>query len=331
MVDKVPVLEYVERYRRQLEQSDAAALSRLVDAYRRAYSRLADKADLLLLEIGDSAPTSGQLVRLARYKDLMGQAAEELQGFSSLTRNEIEKAGELGVKLGELHARELVSVTAVGDASMAAGFNKLHTEAVKSLLGFLDPQGPLYERLGLLAPHTAGLVSDAIVEGVALGKNPKVIANSVRDAFGRGLTDALRTVRTVQIYSYREANRASYLANSDVVGGWIWGATLDGKTCGSCWAMHGSIHGLDEVLDDHYSGRCAEVPLVKGFASPIQETGEQAFEKLSEAEQRQILGPGKHDLYQSGQLDFGKLSVKRDDNVYGTMRSEATLKELSGG
>ena len=93
VADKAPVLEYVDRYRRQLEHSDAAALNRLVDAYRRAYARLADKADLLLLEISDQSPTAGQLVRLARYKDLMGQAAEELQGFSALTRNEIEKAG----------------------------------------------------------------------------------------------------------------------------------------------------------------------------------------------------------------------------------------------
>ena len=71
-----PVLQQVEQYRVLLERQDAQALGRLIDAYRRAYSRLADKVDLLLLEIGDKAPTAGQIFRMARYKDLLDQANE---------------------------------------------------------------------------------------------------------------------------------------------------------------------------------------------------------------------------------------------------------------
>src|SRR3990172_7128160 len=99
-----PVLLAAEQYRRQLERLDKQALGRLIDAYRRAYARLAQAVDLLLVEIGDNAPTAGQLVRLTRYKSLMAQAAEELQAFSVLTRNEIERAGTLGIRLGEQHA-----------------------------------------------------------------------------------------------------------------------------------------------------------------------------------------------------------------------------------
>jgi len=300
----------------------------LIDAYRRAYSRLADKVDLLLLEIGDKAPTAGQIFRMARYKDLLEQIGEELTGFTSLTRNEIERAAELGITLGERHARELISVTATGDVSIAAGFNRLPVDAIKNVLGFLDPQGPLYARLRLLAPHTASLVSDAIVSGVALGHNPRKIAGIVRDAFGGGLTDALRFTRTVQLYSYREANRATMFANQDVVEGWIWHAELGPRTCASCFANHGKVFPLSARLNDHHNGRCAAIPLVRGYENPVTETGEQWFGKQPEAFQKSVLGDSKYKAWKGGKFEFGRLTRETTDAVYGLMRSETPLKDL---
>jgi hypothetical protein len=328
MPNPSPVIVAANRYRAQLAAKDAQALGRLIDAYRRAYSRLSSAVDALVLQIGDSEPTRGQVIRMARYKSLMGQTIDELQGFSALTRNEMERAAELGITLGEQHARELASITVAGDTRLAAGFNRLPKETIQQLLGFLDPSGPLYARLGELAPHTASLVSDAIVSGVAMGKNPTVIANIVRDAFGNGLTDALRFARTVQLYSYRESSRASYVANSDIVTGWYWGAELGPDTCMSCIAMHGTFHTLDETLNDHHNGRCAMIPAVKGFDSPLTEGGQEWFDKQSEATQRAMMGPGKLEAYQGGKFEFSALTATSNNDVYGEMRTEAALKDL---
>jgi len=326
-----PLLTTVEQYRAALAAREAQAFGRLVDAYRRAYSRVATALDALLLQIGDNPPTRGQLVRMERYKSLVRQIADELQGFQSLTVNEVELAAELGVQLGVKDARNLLSVAVIGDGRIAAGFNALHAEAVKELLGFLSPEGKLYQRLRLIAPNTASLVSDAIVSGVTLGFNPRKTASIVRDAFGNGLTDALRQVRTVQLYSYREANRATYIANSDVVSGWIWHAEMGSRTCMSCVAQHGTIHPLSETLNDHWNGRCAMVPLVRGFEPVINEgDGRQWFEQQSEARQREMMGPGKYDAWKAGKFDFSQLTTQTDDRVYGTMRIEQTLQALVG-
>jgi hypothetical protein len=268
---------------------------------------------------------------MERYKALMAQTAEELSGFQSLTKNEIARAAELGIDLGSKHARELLSYTVTGTPGIASRFNALPKDVIQQLLGFLDPAGPLYDRLTTLAPYTASLVSDAILSGVSMGYNPRKIAAIVRDAFGQGLTDALRFVRTAQLWSYREANRATYLMNSDVVEGWIWHAEMGPRTCGSCIAMHGTFHELSERLNDHHNGRCAPIPAVKGFGRVLEEgAGEAWFNEQPESVQRQILGSGKYEVWKDGGTSFSNLVAVHDDPVYGPMRVEAPLWQFTG-
>jgi hypothetical protein len=328
-----PVLQAAARYRAQLMAAEAQAVGRMVDAYRRSFSRLSDSVELLAERIASQGapPTPAQIRRMEQYERLMQQVADELQGLTALTRNEIERAAELGIDLGGAHARGLMSYAATGGPQVAGAFGSLPRGAVEQLVGFLDPQGPLYARLRLLAPHTAGLVSDALVSGLALGHNPRKIAAIVQDAFGGGLTDSLRFTRTAQIWAYRESNRATYLANQDVVSGWVWSAELGPRTCASCFAMHGTIHPLSEPLRDHHAGRCSPLPIIRGQEPPITESGEAWFQRQPEAFQRQVLGPGRYDALREGKYKFGALSRVYNDRVYGDMFREATLQELVGG
>jgi hypothetical protein len=333
MPDPSLLLPLVERFRADLLRRDAQALGRLIDAYKRAYSRLGGSLDALMLEIGENTMTAGQLHRMARYKSLMQQVGEELAGFQSLTANEAERAAQLGVQIGQQHARQLMTVATLeaGQARALASFNVLPKGAIESVLGFLQPEGQLYQRLRLIAPNTASLVADAITSGIAMGYNPRKTAAIVRDAFGAGLTDALRQVRTVQLYSYREANRATYIANQDVVSGWIWSAHLgDTRTCMSCVAMHGTEHPLSEPLNDHWNGRCAMIPIVPGYDNPIKESGQEWFERQSEGRQREQMGAAKFEAWQDGKFEFSALSVNKQDRIYGEMRTEQSLKALVG-
>jgi hypothetical protein len=146
---------------------------------------------------------------------------------------------------------------------------------------------------------------------------------------GQGLTTALRTARTAQIWSYREATRANYIANQDVVKGWIWFAALDSETCAACVAEHGTEHGLDEVLDDHYNGRCTMLPLTVTGVNDIQ-GGADWLKAQDEETQRAILGKGKFEAWQDGRISLDQLATKHTDEVYGTMTAERSLKELIG-
>lgn len=327
-----PVIQAAQQYQAELARGEAAAMGRLIEAFQRAWVRLEAQLTALLGEIGrtPSAPTGGQLAKLARYKALMTQLGNELMGLQALTTNEVERAVELGITLGGESVGSMLNSILTGSTTrLSVGFNRLPVETIKALLGFLKPGSALYLRLSLMAPGVADEVAKAIIQGVTLGWNPRKIAAAVRQAFGIGLSDALRFVRTAQLWAYREANRATMLANSDVVSGWVWNADLgDPRTCMSCVAMHGTVHPVEEVLNDHHNGRCTAVPLAAGFDNPVKELGTEWFGKQSEAAQREMMGPGKYEAWRDGKFGLEQLSRVYEDPVYGLMRNEASLMEL---
>jgi hypothetical protein len=219
-------------------------------------------------------------------------------------------------------------------------WQSLNPEAVNSLLGFLADDSPLMTGLReKLGPAVADQVGQKLFEGIALGYNPRKVAAIIQKELGQGLTWTLRTARTAQLYAYREATRASYLANPEIVKGWEWRSARDNRTCMSCLSLDGTHHKPDERLADHHNGRCSLLPdtvtyrdLGLKVAEPppvVGDTGEAWFRGQSEAQQRAQMGPGKHDAWKAGKFKFGDLSSLADpDPVYGRMRVETPLKDL---
>jgi hypothetical protein len=147
-----------------------------------------------------------------------------------------------------------------------------------------------------------------------------MLTKAFNDALGMSLTDAMRTMRTVQLWSYREATRANYVANGDVVSGWVWIADLEGDPCPACIAMHGTEHTNDEVLDDHYNGRCAMVPITitnPNLAEQIG-TGSDWFAELPESKQAELLGKSGYEAYQNG-APLSDFVHNEPNDVYGSM------------
>ena len=323
-----PVLELARRYQQQIDRHESAATRRLTNNYIRSWNRLEAMLNALLLEIGTNTPTRAQLVRMERYKALMAQITAELAALQAQTGNEIEGAGNM-ISLGEQAARELIAMY-VGESKIAGMFNVLPKEAIKVLLGFLAPDGPLYARLRQLASVNAEYVAQVMIEGITLGWNPRKIAAMVKKAFSRGLADALRFVRTALLWAYREANRASMVANQEILDGWVWHAHFDDRVCMSCVVMHGTVHPVSEPLNDHHNGRCVAIPLVKGFSNPVTQTGIEWFEQQSEATQRKLMGKGKYEAWRAGRIRLEQLTGEEDDEVYGRMRIEPSLKKLLG-
>jgi hypothetical protein len=208
-------------------------------------------------------------------------------------------------------------------------------------MGFLSPGSALHEGLvNQLGPVTAQAVKDALLEGLALGYNPRKTAAIIRRTLGQSLTWALRTARTAQLWAYRESSRASYIANSDIVTGWIWYAELGPRTCMACIAQHGTEHPLSEPLNDHHNGRCAMIPITKSWASlgfvgiderpPIQ-TGQDWFAGLSAAEQAAMFpSPAMYNAWQAGAIGWGDLVGSHESPVYGSMLQLPSLLGMLG-
>ena len=73
--------------------------------------------------------------------------------------------------------------------------------------------------------------------------------------------------------------------------------------------MHGTVHSVDEVLNDHHAGRCAAIPIVPlaarlGIPEPDLGDAEQWLRSQPESVQQMMLGKGVYEGYTAlGPLD----------------------------
>jgi hypothetical protein len=262
------------------------------------------------------------VTRLAQYGELIKEIERELKGFQEYARVEISTSARNAISFAVYDTNKYLKALGYAKPTM------LPTKAIETMLGFLQPEGEMYKRLAGLGVERALSISNKLLEGIGLGYNPRKVAGLITDELGQGLTSALRMARTSQLYAYREATRANYIANDNVVKGWIWWAELDSETCMSCVAMHGTVHELDETLDDHHNGRCAMLPYL-GDNAP-EATGKDWFDRQDEATQRSMMGATKFEAWKEGKFEFGNLSSTHTDDVYGEMRGETPLKDLIG-
>jgi hypothetical protein len=323
------VLQLADRFKVQVAARDEKALQILIDAYQTIYKRLQGDIDALVYKMAQKPLTADQVRRLDEYTRLMGHLEEEMKRYEAFVHVSISGNTTREIGIGIADAERMIK-SAAGDIYAGVGMTRVPVEVVQEILGFLDPAGPLYKRLDKLSDTVKAEVTDAILQGIGVGDNPRTTARviaSITDGVGLGLTDSMRMMRTAQLYSYREANRASYVANNDVVMGWSWYAHL-ATACMSCLAMHGTEHTLDETLDDHHNGECVMVPIVLGGGNMVKQSGEDWFSQQPEAVQRKRMGSTKWQAWQDEKFKFSQLSVQREDPVYGRMRSEAALKDL---
>ena len=324
------IIKLIAQQKAKLDKQDAEYIARLVDAYKTIYARLQGDIDALLLSIEKAGVTSrGQIIRLSQYKRLMEDLERELVKYSGYVEVEIGAAARASMAMASADSKALMQQLLAGGIG-ADAVKILYPEAIEKLLGYLNPEGALFKKLGGLGKYTAQQVADAIIAGVGIGKNPMTIASAITDAFGMALTDSMRMMRTVQLYSYREASRANYIANSDVVKGWVWFSELDESTCSMCIAEHGTFHELDEVLDGHHNCRCTMLPVTYSMDNPVDKDGITWFNEQSDATQKNILGSGKFDAYKEGKFELPDLIGHVNNDVYGSMISEVPLKDLIG-
>ena len=92
------------------------------------------------------------------------------------------------------------------------------------------------------------------------------------------------------------------------------------------------------IANDIVVHNCAPIPKAISYASlgltgfpdppPIQ-TGEAWFREQPETTQLAMMGPGKLEAWQAGKFEFVELSTAYQDEVYGELLRETTLKELA--
>jgi hypothetical protein len=316
------IQQLAARQRNQIGATDEANLQSIARAYGMMNDRLKGDVDALMLAIQDlDNPTGAEIKRLPQYKRLTRRMSDELDRFESYLEVAIGAAALAAIGMGLAHSAELVK--------LAGTFTSLDSGAITPLLNYLRQDGPLYARLKLITTGTLDRVIEQIISGVGQGFNPQKIARLIQDAFGGGLTDSLRWMRTIQLYSYRDSARANYIA-SGVVDKWQWIAELDDITCMSCVVENGTLHDLDEQMDSHYNCRCVAVPYIEGL-SPTEQTGIEWFNSLSEEQQSAQMGKEYYSAYKDGLFKIEDMTKPVSNEIFGTMNSVTPLWELLGG
>lgn len=335
-----PVIAAAQRYRQNLLDNERQSATRLVAAYGRAYVRMGDSIAQLEARLSAGVDSEFYRTRVEALRSLRLQTVDEINRFAVYADQEITANARAAIAQGIADSGRIVGEYAGNNAAarqaLSAGWDMLPSESVETMLGFLAPDSPLHTRLvGILGETVAQRMETALTDAITLGFNPRKTAEIARRELGVGLTWALNTARTAQMYAYREATRANYMANSDVVSGWTWYATLSRRTCMSCLAQHGTRHPVTETLNDHHAGRCVAIPNVRlagrlGINMPEIESGEQWFRRQPEDVQLEMMGPGMFDAWNANAFEFADLSQPYQDEVYGEMLREASLKDLLG-
>lgn len=342
------IFAVADRFKRDLIAGEDSATREIRRYYRQAEQGIRQRLDGVIGELEQwqrehpgEPPPEWWLFERGRLQALQAQVEAELFRFAGRAAARIEREQRRLVEQAEADA-EALARAGLGKPppGVTVTWARLPTETTQQLVGTLQDGSPLRELLDTLGPAASEQIRKELVSGLALGQNPRDVARRIRDALNGNRKRAELIARTEMLRSYREATRASYRANSDVVKGWVWHCARDERTCAMCWAMHGTEHTLEEHLDDHPRGRCAMVPLTKTWAElgfvgvpetqPEIETGESLFARLSEEQQRETLGNAGYEAYKAGMVKLADFVGRKSDPRWGTTRYARSLKEILG-
>lgn len=175
---------------------------------------------------------------LADFKDTMA-------GVYADTQTILKEAKKTAFKLS--FADTASSLKALDkEASLGSSFNQIFKEALaqsnrRTVLG-VAPDNQFNGVRG----WTEKQVRDVFTKAVVSGDSIEGIAGELDRITGVGERAATRIARTNMTAVMNDAHKAVYEANDDVIEGYMWNATLDGRTSLICATLHGRVWKIGE-------------------------------------------------------------------------------------
>jgi SPP1 gp7 family putative phage head morphogenesis protein len=322
-----------DRFRRQIADREPAAMARLLEAYRPVEQDILARIEAFTLKMEEwQAANPGQpippgwLFERRRLSTLKTQINATMAGLT-------ESVG------GIVTAEQRAAVRASERQGDALGLNifKLPNATIQNLVGFTGDGAPLKELLDGLGPQAGEIVGDALKIGVAQGWTPnRIAAHARRQLRGVAANDEtprlarrLATIaRTETQRAFAESTRQTYLQNDVTHYRWL-SSRQPGRTCAACWALDGKLFESEKPMPKHVNCRCVMVPELN--PGVVVSSGETRFQKLTEEQQKQVLGEAKWAAYASGDVPTLEDFIAVDSSPkWGESRREASLKELLG-
>jgi SPP1 gp7 family putative phage head morphogenesis protein len=345
------IYDVAQAFLAALEAMDSNALGIIATAWDRIGQQATDDLHALFQEAEawkDANPGKALPPNFAYKGDRLNQVLRNAQyqleaATTPEVLGQIEWLQAQAIAQAQADAVSLVG-SAIGDLS--SNFHTVRADVVNAMVGLTADGSPLAALFAGYGDELGKAITDAWVVGTANGWGPERMARMLRGKVSGMGTRAMTIARTESMRLYRHVSHATYLANADVLTGWTWHARADARCCRTCWAMHGTLHHLEERLDGHPNCRCIMVPYTftwkslgakgpKGgditgdpgetrLNSPL---GSDLFADLDPKVQRRILGPGMHDLYAEGKVTLPDMVGRTYHGKWGTMRSQASIDD----
>lgn len=332
--------------RREVDRVLADLDLALISAWVSAWNDLSVEFDAaladLMLAAKDGRVTGAQAARNVRLRKALSLAVERLDELSQFaevtTQADVMRVAlaaaqsQIDVALSQLPPADRVPVlptfTRVSDAAMDAIVARTTQNIATGLLPLSDDAVAVMKR--------------NLIRGIAVGENPRAVARRMlrqaEQGFNGGLTRAMTIARTEMLDAHRAAGKAADIANTDITTGWIWGASLDARTCPSCLAQHGREHPVTEDGPiDHHQGRCDRIPKTKtwkelGFnieePADLMQDSREWFDGLTDDTKRQIMGAERLELLNSGAIKWEDLSTRRTTDGWRDAMHVTPVKDL---
>lgn len=276
-----------------------------------------------------TAVNRASLYQMRHYRAVLAQLQHVIgTDFLPYAEDMITAGQRQAIQDGIAHAEMAIQQAMFERNTIGATFDRLPAEALETMVGMTANGAPVSDLLRAAYPEAAGAMTDALLDGVARGHNPRVTAAAMARASGMGLQRAMVIARTEQLRAYREAGRAAY-QESGVVDGFYRLCAHDSRVCPACLAREGEFIPLSAgPLREHPQGRCSMVPKVRGLPPLTFTAGESWFRLQIEADQIAILGPRRFQAWRDGQVRFGDFAQTVPNAVWGDSLRTPSLAEL---
>jgi len=278
------------------------------------------------------------LHKQSAYRTLIIQTRTEFAKFAKETGVEISAYAKQSVELAQQSAVAMIEAGLPGSTNLYGGFHTLPSNAVEQLAGtFTDAPGhvsPLNLILDRIGPAAAVITETTLTDGIVRGLHPDEIGKKLRDALQIPLWRGQLIARTEMYRSYREANRAVFHENADVVDKWVWCAHPGSRTCAACLAMDGTEYPTDEPMGSHPNCRCTCIPKTKTWAElgypeipdtpvlPPKGRGEEALRNMSEKDQIAAFGNRKlWKGWKDGEYELQDVVRTTNNDLWGVNRT----------
>lgn len=325
------LLKVARQYRRRLLASEEEAIKLIKRAYTANMAATLNELSRLeilinnMIERGDSDFAIYQELE-SEILDKLNKIEKRIKKFSDESDEIVKDLQKDTARSGNLYARDNIEAS-LGKPPVEFNLkiNVLDDDALEQFVGFASNGSPLRELFDTLAIDYKIDVEEYLQVGILNGENPRKIARKIRDKSLIPLHRAETIARTESVRAARAATVENYNNNLTLIKQYQRICSADRRTCPACWALHGEVYELNQIMPSHPNCRCIIIPVTASWGeitgdptfdeeSDKIQTKEELFSKLPDKQKREVLGPDRYRLWADGMpLDnFASVTINPD-------------------